>query len=184
MKVREIMTTDVAYCLPSAKLSEAAMIMWHRDCGAVPVVDEQKRVVGMITDRDICMAVTMKNCPPSKIPVSEQISLDVKTCSAGDEAETVLKKMRKNQLRRLPVVNKDGVLLGIVSVSDLLRELKGKELKKKLFAALREISTFRPPHLREIAAETLESTNENLDENKAADSATEQPDEEQNDNPA
>ena len=58
MRVEKVMTSDVESCLASNTLSEAAAVMWRRDCGAVPVVDEERRVVGVITDRDICMALT------------------------------------------------------------------------------------------------------------------------------
>lgn len=186
MKVRELMTGDVSYCQPTTTLADAAMMMWRRDCGVVPVVDEQKRVVGMITDRDVCMAVATKNRLANDILASEVIFGKVEACEPNDDVEKVLKKMKKKQLRRLPVTSKDGVLLGIVSISDLLHASgsKGKEIKKKLLIALREISTFRPPHLHELAAEKAvvetnkeemesdETETENLTKNPAEDSKT------------
>ena len=153
MKVRDVMTSDVGYCQPNTTLANAAMIMWQRDCGVVPVVNEQKQVVGMITDRDICIAVTMQNRLASEIQVSEIISSQVKSCQPGDDVEDALKTMKKRQLRRLPVTTKDGVLLGIISIGDLLNAGKGKEIKKMLLTALREISSFRPIHLHEIVAD-------------------------------
>lgn len=163
MKVREVMTSDVSFCQPSSTLAEAAMMMWQRDCGVVPVVDEQKKVVGMITDRDICMAVATKNRLASDILAAEIISGKVKSCSPNDDVETALKAMKKKQLRRLPVTSKDGVLLGIVSLSDIAQTSKGKDLKKKLLKALREISAFRPPHLHEIASEDKETKDDDND---------------------
>ena len=154
MKVRDAMTSDVGYCQPNTSLAQTAMIMWQRDCGIVPVVNEQQRVVGMITDRDICIAVSMQNRLASQITVGEIIYGEVKSCRPEDDLEDALKMMKKRQLRRLPVTSKDGVLLGIISIGDLLNAAKSKALKKKLLAALREISSFRPLQMREISADT------------------------------
>jgi CBS domain-containing protein len=156
MKVRELMTSDVSSCQTQATLTQAAMIMWQRDCGVVPVVDEHQRVVGMVTDRDIAIAAATKNRLIADILVAEIIYGEVKTCDPNDNAEDALKIMRKHQLRRLPVTSRDGVLLGIISLSDFLRNVgKGKDKvpRKKLLNALRDISTFRPLHLHELFAE-------------------------------
>ncbi|MEP6924971.1 MAG: CBS domain-containing protein [Pyrinomonadaceae bacterium] len=161
MKVREVMTSDVGYCQPDTSLTGAAMIMWQRDCGVVPVVNEQKRVIGMITDRDICIAVATKNRLASDIQVSEIISGKVAFCQPNDDVEDALKTMKKRQLRRLPVTDKDNVLLGIISMGDLLNVGKGKEIKKKLLAAIREITSFRPVHLHEITAEHAKHDGQN-----------------------
>ena len=160
MKVRDAMTSDVGYCQPNTSLAQAAMIMWQRDCGIVPVVNEQKQIVGMITDRDICIAVSMQNRLASQIKVSEIIYGEVKSCRPDDDLENALKTMKKRQLRRLPVASKDGVLVGIVSIGDLLKAAKGKELKKKLLSALREISSFRPLQLHEISADSVAQAEE------------------------
>ncbi len=161
MKVRDVMTSDVGYCQPNTTLASAAMIMWRRDCGVVPVVDEQQRVVGMITDRDICIAVSMQNRLASQIKVGEIIYGEVKSCRPDDELEDILKTMKKRQLRRLPVTSKDGVLLGIISIGDLLNAAKGKEIKKKLLSTLREISSFRPLQLREISSDDEDQVDSN-----------------------
>lgn len=150
------MTSDVSSCQRQATLTQAAMIMWQRDCGVVPVVDEHHRVVGMVTDRDIAIAAATKNRLIADILVAEILYGDVKACDPNDDVEDALKLMRKHQLRRLPVTSRDGVLLGIISLSDLLRNTgKGKDKvpRKKLLNTLREISTFRPIHLHELFAE-------------------------------
>jgi len=179
MKVRDVMTSDVGYCQPNTTLADAAMIMWQRDCGVVPIVNEEKRVVGMVTDRDICIAVAMQNRLASQIQVSEIISGKVKSCQPNDDVENALKTMKKRQLRRLPVTTKDGVLLGIVSIGDLLNAGKGKEIKKMLLAALREISSFRPLHLHEIAADNESHAEPDQDSNDARDIHVENETEEQ-----
>ncbi len=157
MKVREIMTGDVSFCRQTTSLAEAAITMWQRDCGVVPVVDNEKKVVGMITDRDICMALATKNRAAAQITVGEVTSGQVASCEPEDDAETALKTMRKRQLRRLPVIDGDGVLQGVLSISDLLQHAgKGKDkiARKKIFAALRDISSFHHFQLREITTET------------------------------
>ena len=180
MKVREAMTTEVGFCQPEAPLAQAAEIMWQRDCGIVPVTDENQRVIGMITDRDICFATVTKNRLPSEIKISEVISQnEVQTCAPGDTVETALKKMKRNQLRRLAVVNKDGVLVGVLSLADLIRGVgKGKNAvpHKKLLAALKEISHLRPITLHGVSETDESESDKNEDEDKEA-----EPDEEESD---
>jgi CBS domain-containing protein len=170
MKVRDVMTSEVGSCQPEASLSQAATIMWQRDCGVVPVVDERQKIVGMITDRDICMATMMKNRLASEISVGEVIYGEVKTCSPGDKVEDALKTMKKFQLRRLPVVSKDKVLIGVLSISDLLRHPgKGKDeiSHKKLFTALQEISHFRPVRLHTLDVEDVQDEESQQDDEQA-----------------
>lgn len=168
MRVREAMTSDVSFCYQTANLTDAATIMWQRDCGVVPIVNEQKQVIGMITDRDICIAIVTRNQLPWRIPVGEiGLKRKIRSCAPDDEAEDALKTMKKYQLRRLPVVNKeDNVLLGILSISDLLRYAgKGKNhvSRKKVLVTLKEISSFRPVHLHELSAERLAETSKTKD---------------------
>jgi CBS domain-containing protein len=168
MKVREAMTSDVSYCYQSATLTDAAIIMWQRDCGVVPIVNEQKQIIGMITDRDICIAVATRNQLPSQISVGEiGLKRKIGCCAPDDDAEDALKIMKKYQLRRLPVVNKeDKILLGILSVSDLLRYAgKGNNAvsRKKLLVTLKEISSFRPLHMHELSTENIADKNKTED---------------------
>jgi CBS domain-containing protein len=180
MKVRDVMTTEVGYCQSDAPLTQAADIMWQRDCGVVPVVDESQRVIGMITDRDICFAVVTKNRLASEIKISEVISQnEVQSCSPGDAVEDALKKMKRRQLRRLPVVNKEGVLVGILALADLIRGIgKGKDAvpRKKLLAALKEIS-----HLRPITLHALSDDDENQSDKAGDDENNSQESEEESD---
>ena len=163
------MTTEVGYCQPDAPLAQAADIMWQRDCGVVPVVDESQRVIGMITDRDICFAVVTKNRLASEIKISEVLSQnEVQSCAPGDAVEDALKTMKRRQLRRLPVVNKDGVLVGILSLADLISGVgKGKDAvpRKKLLAALKEISHLRPITLHAFSDDENESEKAGNEEN-------------------
>jgi CBS domain-containing protein len=125
MKVEQLMTKEVARCGPEDPCSTAARLMWDCDCGAVPVLADDGRLVGMITDRDICMAAWMQDRSPSAIRVSAVMARDVAFCSPSDPVETAERSMRSRQIRRLPVVGPDGRLLGILSLADIVRAAEG-----------------------------------------------------------
>jgi CBS domain-containing protein len=100
-------------------LERAAQIMWEHDCGAVPVVDADSHVVGMITDRDVCMASYTQGRPLWQIPVSSACSHTVYSCLLTDSVQSAEKLMRTTQVRRLPVVDAEGKLWGLISLGDL-----------------------------------------------------------------
>ena len=119
MKVSEIMTRDVRLLSPDQTIREAAKLMTDIDAGAVPV-GENDRLVGMITDRDIVIrAVAQGKSPDTK--VAEVMSKEMLYCSETDEIDAVARNMAKAQVRRLPVINADKRLVGIVSLGDLAR---------------------------------------------------------------
>lgn len=120
MKVKAIMTSQVKTCLPETTLKAAAEIMRETNCGTLPVTNVDNQVVGMITDRDICLTLGGNQRLASQINVSEVISGKVFCCAPGDEVKDALKTMRKKQVRRLPVVNKGGNLKGLLSIDDIL----------------------------------------------------------------
>ena len=109
MKVQDIMTSDVHCCGPDTNLAAAAKMMWDSDCGALPVLNVQGQVLSMITDRDICMATATKNRPASDIIVWETVSGKAHTCHLSDDVHTALDTMKREKVRRLPVVDEDGV---------------------------------------------------------------------------
>ena len=128
MEVRRIMTSNVAACGPNTDLSAAASLMWQYDCGVIPVIDGNKKVVGVITDRDICMAAAMSNRPASQIAVSEVISGEVFACAPEDDVSEALATMQRRQVLRLPVVDQNGTLQGILSMNDIvLRSQEGRK---------------------------------------------------------
>lgn len=120
MTVQDIMTSDVQCCGPDTNLAAAAKRMWDSDCGALPVLNTQGQVMGMITDRDICMAAATKNKPASDITVWETVSGKISTCNMSDDVHTALDIMKREKVRRLPVVDEDGVLQGIVAMNDFV----------------------------------------------------------------
>lgn len=120
MKVRNCMTTPVFTVHPMDSLRHAARLMWDRDCGALPVADGGL-VVGMITDRDICMAALIQQAPLGEIFVVSAMSRTVHVCTDDDTVEAAEEIMRRNQVRRLPVQDGARKLVGILSLNDLAR---------------------------------------------------------------
>lgn len=122
MKVWELMEREVASCAPTDSLNAAARIMWEHDCGCVPVVDRNNVVVGMITDRDVCMAAYTQGRSLHVIQVQDVMARPVVTCEPEDELLTAEKLMRDNKVRRLAVRGADGKLAGVISLSDFALE--------------------------------------------------------------
>jgi prolyl-tRNA editing enzyme YbaK/EbsC (Cys-tRNA(Pro) deacylase)/CBS domain-containing protein len=120
--VSELMTRAVAVCRTADPLSVPAQLMWDRDCGAIPVLEpEGDRVVGMITDRDICMATLIQDRRPSNIAVNEAMSRELFTCLDTDLVAHAEDILRAHQIRRLPVLDVHGRLAGILSLADIAR---------------------------------------------------------------
>lgn len=126
MKVSELMTREVKSCIERDSLQKVAKVMWDNDCGCVPVVDEENSVTGVVTDRDICMAAYTQGVPLYGIQVQTAMARTVVCCTENDDLATAEELMRQNQVRRLPVVNREGRLVGILSINDIAREA-GKE---------------------------------------------------------
>ena len=120
MKVEDIMTRDVQCCGPDTNLAAAAKMMWDSDCGALPILNVQGQVMGVITDRDICMAASTKNRAPSAITAWETASGKAITCRLDDDIRTALDRMEQGKVRRLPVIDDDDVLQGILSMNDVV----------------------------------------------------------------
>lgn len=150
MKVFEVMTIDVGFCHLEDNLTRAAQIMWEKDCGIVPVVDAKKQIVGVITDRDICIATATRNRRTSSIKVSDMDFRAVKTCAPEDDVKDVLRRMRKYKVKRLCVTNQDKELLGVISLSDiLLKAGEKKSVRKLIFSTLSAIAKPAPIVLKE-----------------------------------
>jgi CBS domain-containing protein len=119
MTVRDLMRSDVRASSPDSDLGSAARIMWDHDCGIVPVQDDAKRLVGVLTDRDICIAAATKDRAPSEIRVRDVMEQHPQTCAPGDDVRRAMERMAAARVRRLPVVE-GGVLRGILSLNDLV----------------------------------------------------------------
>ncbi len=121
MLVRDVMNARVEACGLTDNLATAAGIMWRNDCGVVPVVEEGRRVIGVITDRDICMAVATRDRRASEISVADVCAGRAYCCSLKDDVRIALKTMEEHQVRRLPVLDADAALVGMLSLHDIVR---------------------------------------------------------------
>lgn len=119
MKVREVMTPNPRAIWITESLADAAREMWEKDCGILPIIKDGRKVVGMITDRDICMASATRDRNPSAISVEEVMSAVVYAAEPEEDIEDALQTMREHRIRRLPVLNSAGELEGILSMNDV-----------------------------------------------------------------
>ncbi len=122
LTVSDLMTRNAAAVSASSTLSDAAKLMWDNDCGVVPVVEDGGgRVIGVITDRDICMATWSRNLAPSALIARDAMSRDLVYCSGDDTLAAAETTMRTSQVRRLPVLDSESRLIGILSITDITR---------------------------------------------------------------
>lgn len=119
---RAIMSEHVQSCVEEDSLHRAAQILWDNDCGAVPVVDAEGRLRGVLTDRDICMAAYTKGLPLQHIRVREVMAQPVLSCSPDDTLERAIALMAEGQVRRLPIVDGNQRLVGMLSLADVARQ--------------------------------------------------------------
>jgi CBS domain-containing protein len=118
--VGEIMTENVATCMPHETLEQCAQLMWDRACGCVPIVDDDDHPIAIVTDRDVCMAAYTQGKPLSSIQVATVMSLRVHTVGMSVAVPTAEAIMRRQRVRRLPVVDNLGRIVGILSFSDIV----------------------------------------------------------------
>jgi CBS domain-containing protein len=119
MKVKDVMTPKVRTCFMSDNLTAATQLMWENDCGCVPVLNEHAQVVGMVTDRDICMAVFLQGASMSEIKVSTVMSKQLFVCTSDDDLSAAEKIMIEKKVRRLPVLDMQARLVGLLALSDI-----------------------------------------------------------------
>lgn len=124
MKTKELMSSPAETCQPQTNVAAVTHMMWDHDCGlvpVVPVVDAGGHVVGVVTDRDICIATSTRRRLPEYIPASEVMTKTIYTCSPDDAVEQALSVMKRARVRRLPVVDDHGHLKGVLSLNDIVR---------------------------------------------------------------
>jgi CBS domain-containing protein len=120
MKIKDIMTRGPAICTPGTNLAVAAKLMLDADCGILPVVDDESKLVGVVTDRDMYIALATRDKRASQITVGDVARTNVFTCVPDDDVETALQTMRQHRVRRLPVAGFGGAVVGIVSMNDIV----------------------------------------------------------------
>jgi CBS domain-containing protein len=146
MQIREIMTREVDVVAPNASVRDAAAKMKELDVGAIPVCDGQK-LSGLVTDRDITLRAVAEGRDPSKTRVSEVMSSEIAYCFEDNSVEQAAKLMESKQIRRLPILDRNKQLAGIVSLGDIAVRTEGSRQKDLAGEALEEISEpARPKH--------------------------------------
>lgn len=152
------MTTRVHRCMPQDTLAQAAQLMWQHDCGCLPVcasvANGLEHLVGMITDRDICMCALFQGKPLGELRVNQAMTTRLRCCAPDDTLEQAERLMSDGQIRRLPVVTDQRALVGLISLADLARgaarlgtdfTLAQKEAEKQqVFNILAAVSTPAP----------------------------------------
>jgi CBS domain-containing protein len=151
MQVKELMSKPVVTCRATDALDDAARLMWERDCGALPVVGGDGRVVGMITDRDVCMGAFTQGRALREIPVSVAMVPHAFTCRADDSVQFAEALMADKKVRRLPVVDDEGRPLGLLSLDDLAQVAVpgGDSAARELATTLGAIGEPRTPAARQ-----------------------------------
>jgi CBS domain-containing protein len=120
MKVKEVMMGTPYYCQMDSNLGSATELMWNGNCGFLPVMGPDGKITGVVTDRDICIALGTRNCRAGEITVREVMSHRLFACSPEDDIHIALQTMKEGGVRRLPVLGRDGNLAGVISMDDIL----------------------------------------------------------------
>jgi CBS domain-containing protein len=121
MRIQELMSKPAVTCSQDDSLNIAARLMWEHDCGALPVLGEDGKVVGMLTDRDICMAAYTQGKPLAAMRVASAMARQVHFCLASESIEAAERLMTDKRIRRLPVLDEEGRPVGVLSLNDLAR---------------------------------------------------------------
>jgi CBS domain-containing protein len=152
MKVKELMTTDVRTCSSDTTVAEAAHLMWEGDCGVLPVVDDGE-LTGIVTDRDMYIALATQNARASHLKVGAVATKTPVTCTPEDDVQAVLATMKQARVRRLPVVGFGGMVLGILSMNDILLAAgAGKVASEAVVSTLQAICAHHHPVPHVVAA--------------------------------
>ncbi|BDG10162.1 CBS domain-containing protein [Anaeromyxobacter paludicola] len=131
MLVQEAMTRQVFACREDEPLSAAAQVMWDRDVGAVPVLGRDGRLAGIVTDRDLCMAAYFAGKALDAVPIETAMCRKVFTAAPDQTIDSAEETMRHSQVRRLPVLDAGGALVGILTLSDLARATAARRAREE-----------------------------------------------------
>lgn len=129
MNAESLMTREVCVCSPNDSLQQAARIMWESDVGCLVVTDAQGRPIGMITDRDVAMAAYTQGAALRDAKVASAMSRQLLHCSPSTSLGELEKVMQASQIRRIPVVDTDGKLVGVVTLADIARSSQAGPLR-------------------------------------------------------
>jgi CBS domain-containing protein len=148
MRVKTIMTDAVGTCGSGTNLASVVETMWTHRCGIVPVVNDRREAIGVVTDRDICIALGTRDVAASSLTARDVMTQPVIGCEADDDVFSALLTMEQHDVRRLPVTGSHGVLVGIVSLDDIVRRAAGAPasdpLRMAVLEVLAEVAVHRP----------------------------------------
>jgi CBS domain-containing protein len=132
MKVKEVMTLDPVCCLPTDSAQKVAAILRDKHIGSLPVIQDQesRKLLGVITDRDLCCLIVADGLDPKHTTIEKFISLDPVTCRDGENLDKCERAMQEHQIRRIPIVDGEGRCIGIVSQADLALKEKPEKVSK------------------------------------------------------
>jgi len=151
MRVVEAMMGTPYFCGPENNLGLATELMWKGNCGFLPVVGPEGKVLGVLTDRDICIALGTRGLPPGEVAVADVMSKKVFFCAPEDDVRFALAAMRDGRVRRLPVVAKDGKLVGVISIDDMLVHVEAQGASKGEGVSAEEVvKTFRTVNAHQL----------------------------------
>ncbi|GKS62833.1 inosine-5-monophosphate dehydrogenase [Nitrospira sp.] len=148
MQVSDVMQTAVRSCGPGTTVAEAGVVMFRADCGVLPVTDDTKKLLGMVTDRDITVALCTRGKRADELTVQDITSNGPVTCRVEDDLRTAMRKMADAQIRRIPVISSGGQLEGLLSINDIILHAKarGNGLSyADVMETLKSICTHREP---------------------------------------
>jgi CBS domain-containing protein len=147
MRVEEVMTKEVSFCGPGTNAAAAAEIMWNRDCGILPVLGDADKLVGVVTDRDLFIALGTQNRSAADLSLGPIMQREPSSCSPEDDVRKALKTMAQNRVHRLPVVDESGALKGILSMNDVILQAGSETngvLKDDVIRTLKAICEHSP----------------------------------------
>ncbi|MGH8166902.1 MAG: CBS domain-containing protein [Woeseiaceae bacterium] len=144
MRVREIMTDNPACCTAESNVREVARMMAENDCGEIPVLDQSSQPIGVVTDRDIACRVVGMGKDPDRTIARDVMSSPVITASPEDDVAECCEKMEQEQIRRVPVVDRNGACCGMIAQADIARAASERDVAE----LLRDVSQpgHQPPH--------------------------------------
>lgn len=156
MRAEEIMTKPIITCQSNEMLEEAARKLWDHDCGVIVIVDDKGRLVGMLTDRDICMAAFTQGRMLTEIPIHVAMARTVYRATPQQSTNEIQELMASKQIRRIPVVDIENKPIGIITVNDLVRDVvrPSSKVDGGIWKVVRTLSAVCQPrgHAQDIKA--------------------------------
>ena len=139
MTCAEVMTPSPTACNPQHTAVDAAELMRREDCGLLPVISEDgKKLIGVLTDRDIVLKVIAEGLDPRSTAVSEVMTTDIVTCLPQESVEMAMEQMATRQVRRIPIVDRDGSLVGILAQADVATRIANSQETGQIVQAISE----------------------------------------------